>query len=229
MRTTRTTRASSGDGVPERARTRARRWLALLAGAGLVGAGVTGCAGAPAPQPVAAEVSASPYRFLEPGTCSGGERADGRKATVREVSCRSESAVARVLTRHEERRADGPLCPGRTDFVLQLSGGDPGLDEDGDGSVARGYACMRNLEAPHPGDPGQGGGPRTVAGDCVRAIGEGEVRETACAARGAERPEHRVVTTVRERARCPEGTELYVTVGGKRPVGCGVPVRGGGA
>ncbi|MFD6149708.1 hypothetical protein [Streptomyces sp. NPDC060243] len=54
------------------------------------------------------------------------------------------------------------------------------------------------------------------------------MRETACAARGAERPEHRVVATVRERGECPEGTELYVAVGGERPVGCAVPVRGPG-
>ncbi|NEA42916.1 hypothetical protein G3I42_27365, partial [Streptomyces sp. SID11385] len=58
------------------------------------------------------------------------------------------------------------------------------------------------------------------------AVGAGKVRETACGARGAERPAYRVVATVRERTECPERTELYVTVGGARPVGCAVPVRG---
>jgi len=65
----------------------------------------------------------------------------------------------------------GPACPATTDFVLHISA---------QGSSARaatcpyrrGYACMRNLEPPHPGDPGGGWAPQIV-GDCVYGSGSG--------------------------------------------------------
>ncbi|MFD9885398.1 hypothetical protein ACFWZT_28505 [Streptomyces alboflavus] len=146
------------------------------------------------------------------------------RESVTEVPCGSERAAARVIARHGGRFADGPLCPGRTDFVLHISANRPSVDEDGDGAVPQGYACMRNLEPPHPGDPGAGGGPRTVVGDCVHEAGRGQVRETACDGSGRRAPEYRVAAAVRSRPLCPAGTELYVALGGGRPVGCGVGV-----
>ncbi|MEU6847951.1 hypothetical protein ABZ930_39460 [Streptomyces sp. NPDC046716] len=131
-----------------------------------------------------------------------------------EVPCRSESAVARVLARHDGGTSGGPACPAGTDFVLHISENRP--------APARGYACMRNLEPPHPGDPGGGGGPRTVVGDCVYAAGEGQVRETACDGSGERVPQYRVRSAVRARDRCPPSTVLYVTLGGGDPVGCAV-------
>ncbi|MFJ4091643.1 hypothetical protein ACIPYS_08685 [Kitasatospora sp. NPDC089913] len=94
-----------------------------------------------------------------------------------------------------------PACKDDTDFVLDLgpnlvraSGGiaRPGLNEA--------YACLRNLNAPHPGDPGQGGGPMIGVGDCVvkatgtdgRAFG----RETKCDGTGSSEPEYKVVKVV---------------------------------
>ncbi|WJV48586.1 hypothetical protein [Streptomyces flavofungini] len=141
-----------------------------------------------------------------------------------EVPCGSERAAARVIARHGGRASDGPLCPGRTDFVLHISANRPSVDEDGDGAVPQGYACMRNLEFPHPGDPGAGGGPRTVVGDCVYGDGRGRVRETACDGSGRRAPEYRVAAAVRSRDLCPVGTQLYVALGGGRPVGCAVRV-----
>ena len=87
-----------------------------------------------------------------------------------EVPCAGERAAARVVARHDGRAGQGPLCPPTTDFVLHISesrsssgesdasgdSGESAEDEDGDGSVPRGYACMRKLQAPHPGDPGGG-------------------------------------------------------------------------
>ncbi|MFD9421542.1 MULTISPECIES: hypothetical protein [unclassified Streptomyces] len=160
--------------------------------------------------------------FLGPADCSS------RGAEVREVSCRSEKAMARVLARHLGAATAGPSCPPPTDFVLHIS-------ETGDSArsrLTRGYACMRNLEPPHPGDPGQGGGPLTRVGDCVRHsrggtgggedTGEvvGEVEETACDGSGARAPEFEVMSAVRLRARCPDTTDLVVTLGGDRAVGC---------
>lgn len=166
-------------------------------------------------QRLAGTVTPSGYgaTFLGIGECSS------RGRDFREVSCAGEKAAARVLTRHEGRQADGPVCPSRTDFVLHISESRPAFDEDGDGAVPRGYACMRNLEEPHPGDPG-GGGPRTVVGDCLSTARKGQVKETPCDGSGAMAPEFKVSATVQSRAQCPPATQLYVQLGGEKAVGC---------
>ncbi|MEG3628752.1 hypothetical protein [Streptomyces poriticola] len=157
--------------------------------------------------------------FLAPGECSS-----FGTTGVTEVPCTSERAAARVVARHGGRVRGGPPCPATTDFVLHISERRPSRDEDGDGTVPHGYACMRNLQPPHPGDPGGGGGPRTVVGDCVYDAGDGRVRETACDGTGERKPQYRVTDAVAERAGCPAPTELYVRLGGERPVGCARPL-----
>ncbi|MGP2436774.1 hypothetical protein [Streptomyces sp. JW3] len=203
------------------------------AGAVLLAAVLTGCQsatgtttardGRPAESPAGAAASVRPSGygavFLGVDECSSfGIR------TFTEVSCGSERAAARVVARHDGRAGDGPPCPATTDFVLHISEQRPAADEDGDGAVPRGYACMRNLQPPHPGDPGGGGGPRTVVGDCVYEAGAGQVRETACAGTGERAPQYKVTEAVSDRARCPAATALYVRLGGERPVGCARPV-----
>ncbi|WP_217143960.1 hypothetical protein [Streptomyces sp. AC627_RSS907] len=141
-----------------------------------------------------------------------------------EVPCDSERAAARVVAREDGRAGDGPPCPATTDFVLHISEQRPSGDEDGDGAVPRGYACMRRLQPPHPGDPGGGGGPRTIVGDCVRDAGDGKVREAACDGKGERKPQFKVVEAVTDRADCPAATGLYVRIGGERPVGCARPL-----
>lgn len=137
-----------------------------------------------------------------------------------EVACTGERAAARVVARHDGTVADGPQCPGTTDFVLHISEQSQVSDEDGDGAIPQGYACMRNLGPPHPGDPGGGGGPRTIVGDCVYGLGDGQVRETACDGQGGKKPEYKVTKAVGERTQCPLSTALYVQLGGEHPVGC---------
>ncbi|WP_327403922.1 hypothetical protein OG194_30100 [Streptomyces sp. NBC_01288] len=140
-----------------------------------------------------------------------------------EVPCTSERAAARVIARYGGDVSDGPACPATTDFVLHISAqGSSGAG--GDGVIPKGYACMRNLEPPHPGDPGGGGGPRTIVGDCVYGSGSGQVRETACDGSGQRKPQYKVVKTVLRRASCPASTALYVQLGGEQPVGCARPV-----
>ncbi|WP_031478593.1 hypothetical protein [Streptomyces bicolor] len=141
-----------------------------------------------------------------------------------EVSCTSERAAARVVARHDGKVGDGPLCPGTTDFVLHISEQSHSSDEDGDGAIPQGYACMRNLAPPHPGDPGGGGGPRTIVGDCVYSSGDGQVRETSCDGKGKQQPQYKVAKAVDKRAKCPLSTALYVQLGGEKPVGCARPV-----
>ncbi|MFR0352737.1 LppU/SCO3897 family protein [Streptomyces sediminimaris] len=137
-----------------------------------------------------------------------------------EVPCTSERAAARVVARFDGTEADGPRCPATTDFVLRISAQNPSSGENGDAPVPQGYACMRNLEPPHPGDPGGGGGPRTIVGDCVYGSGSGQVRETACDGSGTRKPQYQVVSAVARRTLCPAGTALYVRLDGDRPVGC---------
>ncbi|WP_128378770.1 hypothetical protein [Streptomyces cavernae] len=137
-----------------------------------------------------------------------------------EVSCGSERASARVIARYDGKVADGPLCPATTDFVLHISEQSGASGEDGGGAIPQGYACMRNLQPPHPGDPGGGGGPRTIVGDCVYSAGKGEVRETACDGKAENKPEFKVASAVKSRAQCPGSTSLYVELGGPKPVGC---------
>lgn len=146
------------------------------------------------------------------------------KASFTEVPCTSERAAARVVARHDGTPGGGPPCPATTDFVLHISEQSQISDEDGDGAVPQGYACMRNLQPPHPGDPGGGGGPRTIVGDCVYGSGSGQVRETACDGKGAKTPQYKVVKAVAERSRCPLSTALYVQLGGVQPVGCARPL-----
>ncbi|NGO11183.1 hypothetical protein G5C60_27165 [Streptomyces sp. HC44] len=157
--------------------------------------------------------------FLAVDECSSFGR-----ASFTEVSCTSERAAARVVARHDGKVSEGPSCPATTDFVLHISEQKPSADEDGDGAVPQGYACMRNLQAPHPGDPGGGGGPRTIVGDCVYSASEGQVRETPCDGKGEKSPEYKVTSAVEERSDCPSSTSLYVQLGGSKPVGCARPL-----
>lgn len=187
---------------------------------------LAGCQEAPDGEGDRTAAVASPVRptgygavFLAVDECSSFGR-----TSFTEISCASERAAARVVARHDGTARDGPRCPATTDFVLHISEQRPSSDEDGDGAVPQGYACMRHLQPPHPGDPGGGGGPRTIVGDCVHELGDGKVRETACDGSGEEQPEFEVTRAVATRAECPASTALYVRLGGTTPVGCARPV-----
>ncbi|CAL9542958.1 hypothetical protein [Streptomyces sp. enrichment culture] len=174
---------------------------------------------APAVSPTPLRTSGHGAVFLAVDECSSFGR-----TSFTEISCASERAAARVVARHDGTARDGPRCPATTDFVLHISEQRPSLDEDGDGAVPQGYACMRHLQPPHPGDPGGGGGPRTIVGDCVYELGDGKVRETACDGSGEKRPQFEVTKAVATRSECPAATALYVRLGGTAPVGCARPV-----
>ncbi|MGW4562063.1 hypothetical protein ACWEN3_06505 [Streptomyces sp. NPDC004561] len=183
----------------------------------LLAALLTGCQG-PADAPVGSArptpVATSGYgaEFLGVGECSS-----FGTTNFTEVPCASERAAARVVARYDGASADGPLCPATTDFVLHISAQ---RAAGGVGAIPQGYACMRNLEPPHPGDPGAGGGPRTIPGDCVYTSGAGQVRETACDGSGRHKPQYRITSAVAVRADCPASAALYVQLGGRQPVGC---------
>ncbi|MET9367998.1 hypothetical protein ABZY00_09100 [Streptomyces griseoflavus] len=210
------------------------KWWASAALTAVGAVLLTGCQSAPGggsegegrPGDLDAPVSPAPVRtsgygavFLAVDECSSFGR-----TSFTEVSCAGERAAARVVARHDGTARDGPRCPATTDFVLHIGEQRPSSDEDGDGAVPQGYACMRHLQPPHPGDPGGGGGPRTIVGDCVYQLGDGKVRETACDGSGEEEPEFEVTRAVAARSDCPASTALYVRLGGTAPVGCARPV-----
>ncbi|MFC8367130.1 MULTISPECIES: hypothetical protein [unclassified Streptomyces] len=207
-------------------------WGTRAAFAAAVAVLLTGCQSAPGgaekdgrpverrtASPTPARQSGYGAVFLAIDECSSFGR-----TSFTEVSCGSERAAARVVARHDGAVRGGPRCPATTDFVLHISEQRPSSDEDGDGAVPRGYACMRHLQPPHPGDPGGGGGPRTIVGDCVYDLGDGKVRETACDGSEKREPEFKVVKAVDDRSKCPASTALYVRLGGTSPVGCARPV-----
>ncbi|MFF3976472.1 hypothetical protein [Streptomyces sp. NPDC001828] len=200
-------------------RTYGSGWLVcLVCLVALVAAGAAGCrdggSGTAAQVTLTTAPTPSPTpTFLATGGCAAREGVESAPS-FHEVPCTSERAGARVVVRRAGPVAAGAAvdCPLATDFVLYVSEGAP---------VARGYACMRNLEPPHPGDAGAGGGPFTVVGDCVYATGSDQVRETPCDGSGAHAPQHRVASAVARRALCPPSTTLYVTLTGPQPpVGC---------
>lgn len=187
--------------------------VALTAGC-LQTAGGPAAAGTPSGSAAASPSAGYGAVFLGRGDCASRARDFG------EVPCASERAAAQVLARYGGRSSTGPACPAPTDFVLHISEGHSSADEDGDGDVGQGYACMRNLLPPHPGDPGGGGGPHTLVGDCVYTAAEGQVKETACDGSGDHRPEFTVASARAEKAQCPKSTALYVHLGGDMAVGC---------
>ncbi|MEU3872869.1 MULTISPECIES: hypothetical protein [Streptomyces] len=153
--------------------------------------------------------------FLARGACAGRQAPQG---AFGEVDCANERATASVLARYYGPQSGGPRCPDITDFVLHITAVTEGTSEAL--SAPEGYACMRNLAPPHPGDPGMGGGPLTVPGDCVYTEHRGVVKETTCDGSLGHAPEYRIESTVRTRSACPPDTDLYVQVGGGTPVGC---------
>ncbi|MDJ0340042.1 hypothetical protein QMK19_06425 [Streptomyces sp. H10-C2] len=192
--------------------------LAVLAacttGQGPAGSGSWQGSVTPSPTLTAAATGAA---FLAEGACAQSDPL----GSYREVACADPSAIARVLARFYGPLPDSPSpaataragnrCPETTDLVLSIPSG-----------RSQGYACMRELGSPHPGDPGAGGGPRTIVGDCVYATGKGEVKETSCDNSTRNKAQYLVVSITRDRALCPPGTALFVNVG---PAGVGCARR----
>ncbi|MEE6260642.1 hypothetical protein [Plantactinospora sonchi] len=137
---------------------------------------------------------------------------DASDGTWREVACDDPAAVASV-TQVENGGAGlagafaDPDCPTGTDHAIRvISGRLAGR------AGSHLFACVRNLKPPHPGDPGQGGGPDIVVGDCVYSEAHlAKVEETPCDGSGDLVPTHRVtlVTT----AICPPGSAATFTIG----------------
>ncbi|WP_335937113.1 hypothetical protein [Streptomyces sp. PTD5-9] len=122
--------------------------------------------------------------YLDDDECAA--PAPGKKGAYLEVPCDDARATAQVTLRLESGSADPfseTVCAPHTDFVINVPVSLALLEDQATGA---GYACMRNLRPPHPGDPGGGGGPRIEVGDCVHSDGKNgdAVEEVACRTKG---------------------------------------------
>lgn len=71
--------------------------------------------------------------------------------------------------------------------------------------------CLRNLQPPHPGDPGVGGG-QLLVGDCFNIAAGGEIGEVACDGSGTAAPENRLLAVTATTAECPPETTEPIEV-----------------
>lgn len=195
----------------------------------LTDAATTGSATPAAPS---ATASATPAAFLPIGACVAAATGTGG-SSYSEVGCDTRNASA-VVIRRLASGTPATSCPSGTDFALQITSirtYDAGTATATSKAQVTGVACLRNLHAPHPGDPGGGGGFGIVVGDCMEDTGGGTLRETACDATGADRPDYRVIGLVARNDECPNATTAYITVhnpGSPVQVACAVSLRNGG-
>lgn len=118
------------------------------------------------------------------------------------VPCSDPSAIAKIVAigaafdTVTDRGTGDTGCPDDTDVAYRQTDMFP---------LGAHYACARNLKEPHPGDPGGGGGPKTIVGDCVVVIGmlDNGLEEVACQPAGWFA---RVVGLATTATACPAGT-----------------------
>ncbi|MFB7914812.1 hypothetical protein [Streptomyces sp. NPDC056061] len=165
--------------------------LALLTGCGKATGSHSDATGGESGSPTAAPPSPSVNPsygalYLDDNECAAPEK--GKKDVYREVPCKSPEAVAQVTLRLESGNAtpfSATVCAENTDFVIDVPVSLALLENTQ--PHGEGYACMRNLKPPHPGDPGGGGGPRIQVGDCVHSDSKengAAVGEVACRTKG---------------------------------------------
>ncbi|MFV5991265.1 hypothetical protein ACNPQM_02065 [Streptomyces sp. NPDC056231] len=139
-------------------------------------------------------------KFLAINECAAPE--PGRTDVYREVPCGDPEAVARVTDRVSTGNAEplsGTTCSDYTDFAIDASISLTALE--GTQVAGDGYACMRNLKPPHPGEPGGGGGPRIELGDCVHSgPKKGDaITEAACRTKGKKNgATHKIIKIVQD-------------------------------
>ncbi|MFE7038503.1 hypothetical protein ACFU9X_03345 [Streptomyces atratus] len=140
-------------------------------------------------------------QFLAEGECAAAE--PGQKDVYREVPCDDPKAVAKVIDRADIGFPDpfeATACSDNADFAVNAPVSIAILEDKP--VSGEGYACMRNLKAPHPGDPGGGGGPRIEVGDCVHSAARNgsPVSEVACRTKGKKDGATHKVTEIIEDA-----------------------------
>jgi len=141
-----------------------------------------------------------------------GSAADDTEGRVEEMACDDPDAIGKVLKRVKEKMTRSTYidCPGSTDDVLGVTDAS-GPELAGSRDYARwlggvGYACVRNLKAPHPGDPG-GGGMEIRVGDCLWTSGPtDQYKEVPC--EGETLPDLKIVGEPDLYGNCPRKDDI---------------------
>ncbi|MFF9566975.1 hypothetical protein [Streptomyces sp. NPDC014685] len=138
-------------------------------------------------------------QFLAEGECAAPE--PNKKDIYREVPCKDPEAVAKVGVRALIGNAtpfSATSCPDNSDFVIDAPLSLAILENLP--PTGEGYACMRNLKPPHPGDTGGGGGPKIEVGDCVHSTSRSGdfTAEVACRTKGEKNGATHKITKVIE-------------------------------
>lgn len=152
--------------------------------------------------------------LMAKGDCYGPPRGDEQGHAV-EMPCDDPDAIGKVLKRVEKKTTLYTYtdCSDSTDDVLGISG-DPGWEVAGsrdyaEYAVGEGYACVRNLKAPHPGEPGEGGMEIRV-GDCLEASDTGDrYEEVPC--EGEVLPDVKVIGQPDLDNNCPRKDDTRLT------------------
>ncbi|MEE1768042.1 hypothetical protein PUR34_07540 [Streptomyces sp. JV185] len=172
---------------------------------------VTGCGKAGDGHPpdatgTSATASASPSlnplygeEYLAESECAA--PVPGKPGIYREAPCDSAEAMAKVAYRMDVGSAapfSATSCAENADFVIDVPVSLAALENTQ--ASGGGYACMRNLKPPHPGDMGGGGGPRIEIGDCVHSMPKkgNSVWEVACRTKGKKDGATHKVTKILE-------------------------------
>lgn len=90
-----------------------------------------------------------------------------------QVPCDAPTAAVQLSQVVPSPAPPGSHCPQGTDTVAQVTA------DTSVGRAAPELWCLRNVAAPHPGDPGGGGG-ELVVGDCLGAAPSGQSIEVPC-------------------------------------------------
>jgi hypothetical protein len=140
-----------------------------------------------------------------------------------QADCDNPDATVTIVDMVRDGSAESaPLCPAGTDLLVD---GEQGPVVDGDIAAVPQTWCLRNVDAPHPGDPGQGGG-ELVAGDCFAIDAAGEISEAACDGGGRTTPQYRLLAIEERAADCPSDTAHPIELNSYPPrVLCAAPLE----
>lgn len=133
----------------------------------------------------------------EVGDCLGPDPADPNRFVPQ--GCEDPKATVEILAMESTLE---PECPPGTDVLIEAQ---QGSVFEGDIMGLPQTWCLRNLEPPHPGDVGAGGG-QFLVGDCFYVSAGSEIVEVACDGSGTAAPEKRLLAIVGSTAECPAET-----------------------
>jgi hypothetical protein len=181
----------------------------------LMGVGGAACAEEEAPQG-----TRQVDEFSEVGDCLGPD--PERSGSYTQCDCDDPEATGEIIEMVTDVGPSAPpLCPPRTDELVDA---EQGPVVDGDVASLPQTWCLRNLDPPHPGDPGAGGG-ELLEQDCFTVAESGAIQEVACDGSGPAPPQHRLVGISETVDGCPPVTAEPVELASVPPqVLCAGPV-----